>query len=1106
MTSEHRALSVLAVATAIASLLFASAGMARASGPDGRIQGYVTESGSGAPIPGAAVRIEASDIPWTFETTSDPGGYFAIAAPPHRYTLTATSLLHLHATTAIAVGSGATTWTNVTLAPAGARSARFQGYVTDSGTAAPVTVGRIVAAPPWYYTSGYRNSSALNASGYYEMALVPGSYEATSEGTLGYDPLTSYSFSVNAGQVEWYNFTLDPNPVDGWLNGTVRDADTSAPLAGATVTARVDGIQLPPATSDGSGSYSIAAPYGNVEVGADAPGHAPVSTSAYVWGSGTTTYLDLSLPPLSHSVRGHVTDGVTGAPLPGTRVTVTPIWSDGYYDQATTDASGYYEVAIPEDDFIVGAQRPGYTSWSGFLFYFPSAVVWANATLWPIISTVQGYLVDATNGSHIPGLLVNAIDLRTGYSALATSDGTGFYSLGLPPSPAVTIAVYGQGVYAGNIVYVGTQPYATTWVNITLGRLVAQIQATVTDAVTGLPISGATVIAAWYYGSDSAATNATGFALLDAPAGATTYLTALASGYLMWTGPITPAPGPNAVSIALYPDLPEDVRVRGYVNDSSGAAIWSATVEATGYDGSAPYDYTDFSGYYELWIVAAPQTIRARESGYAAAEAAVNPSPGETIWVNLTLTQDSVAPQIRSFTATPSSGVSLLTPAALLADVGEPHFERADLSILMLHSTSAGVGTFVILERFAAADVSVSSPSPGNYTVSSSWDTRSPVGRLSDGVTSVYWPVVTGLGPFLGLVNGYWDNATLPSPVPASAVFDTRDGRLLFVYTGYGFVGPQDQPGSTFAPFSYGVRVDLSTEAIVGTSLVTAPALTVGGLGLTLFPSVPGGQYGALLEAWDTAGGYAQAAVLMDTGPDTVPPVADAGPDLAADEDTTVAFDGSASTDNVGIASYTWTFTDGSTQVLTGVTATHVFATPGTYLVTLTVRDADGNTGTDTLIVTVRDITDPTVSVSAPSEGASVASSAVVTVTAADNVAVVRVEFLLDGVSVGNDTVAPFELTMAAARFGVGNHTIQVVAYDAAGNSASDVRHVTVTSTTPGGGPGGAPDFLLWIVLLLIAVVAVAAALAVLLLRRRRPRSPMTFSGEVEGPVPRPPE
>src|SRR5437870_3105875 len=127
-----------------------------------------------------------------------------------------------------------------------------------------------------------------------------------------------------------------------------------------------------------------------------------------------------------------------------------------------------------------------------------------------------------------------------------------------------------------------------------------------------------------------------------------------------------------------------------------------------------------------------------------------------------------------------------------------------------------------------------------------------------------------------------------------------------------------------------------------------------------------------------------------------------------------MSFDGSRSTDNVGIASYTWTFMDGSMQTLSGMTASYVFATPGTYVVTLTVRDADGNVGTDSLIVTVRDVTAPTITVSSPSEGASVPGSVVIVASATDNTAVVRVEFFVDGVSVGNDTTAPFQWPLAA--------------------------------------------------------------------------------------------
>src|SRR3989442_2534320 len=40
--------------------------------------------------------------------------------------------------------------------------------------------------------------------------------------------------------------------------------------------------------------------------------------------------------------------------------------------------------------------------------------------------------------------------------------------------------------------------------------------------------------------------------------------------------------------------------------------------------------------------------------------------------------------------------------------------------------------------------------------------------------------------------------------------------------------------------------------------------------------------------------------------PDGTPPIANAGPDQTVNEDTPVAFDGSGSTDNVGIVNYTW--------------------------------------------------------------------------------------------------------------------------------------------------------------------------------------------------------
>jgi hypothetical protein len=101
---------------------------------------------------------------------------------------------------------------------------------------------------------------------------------------------------------------------------------------------------------------------------------------------------------------------------------------------------------------------------------------------------------------------------------------------------------------------------------------------------------------------------------------------------------------------------------------------------------------------------------------------------------------------------------------------------------------------------------------------------------------------------------------------------------------------------------------------------------------------------------------YKNRAELIVTAYDSITldmtlPVADAGQSQNVEVGQSVAFNGSGSSDNMGIASYTWNFGDGSTG--TGAAPTHTYSSEGTYTVNLTVTDMAGNTAASSSTVSV---------------------------------------------------------------------------------------------------------------------------------------------------------
>ena len=95
------------------------------------------------------------------------------------------------------------------------------------------------------------------------------------------------------------------------------------------------------------------------------------------------------------------------------------------------------------------------------------------------------------------------------------------------------------------------------------------------------------------------------------------------------------------------------------------------------------------------------------------------------------------------------------------------------------------------------------------------------------------------------------------------------------------------------------------------------------------------------------------------------------------------------------------------------------------------------------------DTTPPTVTLTSPATGATVSATVTVSANATDNVGVISVQFLLDGVNVGApDIVAPYNYAWDTTTASNGSHILTAQARDAAGNVGTSVGvSVTVSNS-----------------------------------------------------------
>lgn len=107
--------------------------------------------------------------------------------------------------------------------------------------------------------------------------------------------------------------------------------------------------------------------------------------------------------------------------------------------------------------------------------------------------------------------------------------------------------------------------------------------------------------------------------------------------------------------------------------------------------------------------------------------------------------------------------------------------------------------------------------------------------------------------------------------------------------------------------------------------------------------------------------------------------------------------------------------------------------------------------------IAATDSTKPTVSITSPTDGATVTGSTTIKADAADNVGVSKVEFYIQNQLVNTVKTAPYEYAWDVSNQANGTVTMTVKAYDDAGNSSTDSEAVIISnnSTKPPAAPTG---------------------------------------------------
>ncbi len=339
-----------------------------------------------------------------------------------------------------------------------------------------------------------------------------------------------------------------------------------------------------------------------------------------------------------------------------------------------------------------------------------------------------------------------------------------------------------------------------------------------------------------------------------------------------------------------------------------------------------------------------------------------------------------------------------------------------------------GLNQGLVDESHSSGDVNATSNNCGGLVGSNHGDVNSSY-SVSDVNGTTYVGGLVGSNNDNGVINDSYAQGDIIGNTAVGGLVGYNKGLLNRTYstgtvtgdTAFGGLVGHEDGGSTTASFwdteSSGIATSASGDGKTTEQMMDDGTFTSAGWDM--------------VSTWFIVDGISYP--LLHYQP--IPLIAYAGEDMTIDEGETAGFDGSGSS---GATNWTWTFTDTVPVTLYGEHAQHVFYDVGTYTVTLTVRDADGNEDSDSLVVTVIETDDLVLRITDPADNSYHNTSQILMEWSVKYDHDYHINVSSDGINwihLGDDDNHTFDLSE-------GEHTLYVNATDKDG--VDRLRNITV--------------------------------------------------------------